>query len=238
MSSRAPVVYLLHGLLETSYGHFRPQIEAWNQEFRLVPVDLPGHGRCPVDASCPYVEMMRSYVTAVVDRMGPGRVVAASFLGGPVGVRCAAERPDLVTSLVLTGFVPDVPQDVFRGWVQSVITASLASGELVSAYERVHGSRWRSTLETFVAEVDDRYGAGMRVTASMLGRLRRPVLIANGSKKSSERGAAAAAGGLGPHVSGSVIDGAGHIPGRDRPEAFQTVVEQFWRELDVHLANA
>src|SRR5258708_5917180 len=171
MTREGPVVYLLHGLLETSYGHFRHQIDAWRRDHRLFPVDLPGHGRCPVDAGAPYVAQMCAYVIALMERTGPGRMVAASYLGGPVGLRCAAQRPDLVSSLVLTGFVPAVPRDVFGGWVQSVVKVSGESPELAAAYDEVHGGRWRRTLATFVEEVEQRYAEGLGVDPSPMGRV-------------------------------------------------------------------
>jgi pimeloyl-ACP methyl ester carboxylesterase len=87
----APIVYVLHGLLGTAYGHFSHQIRAWEGRYRVVPVDLPGHGRCPLDAGEEYLDQAYEYLSALVTRFGPGRVVAASYLGSPLAVRCAEE---------------------------------------------------------------------------------------------------------------------------------------------------
>lgn len=224
-------VYLLHGLMETAYGHFRPQIKAWRGRFRVLPVDLPGHGTCPLDAAPRYYAGALDYTVAVLEKYGPGRVVAASFLGGPVAVRCAIARPDLVSSLVLTGFVPDVPHEVFRLWIQSFDTASKQSPELAEAYRRAHGPRWPDTMAAVVREVEEGYHERLLVTTAMLASVPVPALLVNGANKSNERAAALELPARCPNLSGAVVDGAGHIPGRDRPAEFNRIVEDFWKQV-------
>ena len=223
-------VYFLHGLLATAHHHFGPQLRAWKEELAVVPVDLPGHGDCPLDATPRYVSTAVRYALAVMSRFGPGHVVAASYLGSPVAVRSALERPDLVQSLVLTGFAPDVPQEVFALWLESFSRLASENAELTQWYEQTHGSRWRETLAAYTDDVRDRYDDDLWVTSKMLSMLQSPALIANGAVKSNERDAAIEAASLGPNVRGYVIQDAGHIPGCDRPEEFNRVVRAFWEE--------
>jgi pimeloyl-ACP methyl ester carboxylesterase len=232
-----PVVYLLHGLLETAAGHFGPQLRSWSAGCRLVPLDLPGHGNCRVDVDGSCLSPTVDYVTAVLDRFGPGRLVAASYLGGPAAVQVAARRPELVRSLVLTGVVPDVPADVFVGWVRSVQEVA-CNGAMASAYDAVHGRRWRRTLDGYVADVANRYEEVVQVRRDVLADIGVSVLIANGARKSAERQAASSAAKIGVEVRGAVVDDAGHIPGRDQPAAFEAAVANFWAETEASHVGA
>jgi len=223
------VVYFLHGLLATAHHHFAPQLRAWKEELAVVPIDLPGHGRCPLDANPRYTATAVNYTIAIMSRFGPGHVIAASYLGGPVALQSALQRPDLVRSLVLTGFVPDVPREIFALWLDGFIRLATEKPELTRWYEETHGSRWPRTLDAYSDDVRERYDE-VSVTTQMLNLLHPPALIANGAEKSNERAAATDTARFGPRVYGQVIEGAGHIPGCDNPDEFNRVVRAFWEE--------
>jgi pimeloyl-ACP methyl ester carboxylesterase len=224
----APAVYVLHGLLGTAYAHFGAQVTRWQRDHRVVPVDLPGHGRCPLDAGQDYLDAALVYLTALVDRFGPGRLVGASYLGGPVALRLAATRPDLVESVVLTGFAPGIEHAVFRRWLSAFHEMAGRDGALAAGYDRVHGPRWRDTLTAFTAEVDHAYAERVLVRPADLAALEVDVLLVNGSLKSHERAAAEGAARFGPRVRGAVLAGAGHIASHDAPEEFTAAVAGFW----------
>lgn len=222
-------VYVLHGLLGTAYGHFGHQIRAWRDRHQVVPVDLPGHGRCPLDAGERYLDQAYGYVRALVSRFGAGRVVAASYLGGPVAVRLAEEHPELVSSLVLTGFAPDLDRETFLRLLAGFPRVVESSPELAAEYDRLHAPRWRRTLAAFGAAA----GPAGPVGGARLGALAAEVLLVNGSHKSVEREAAERARECGPRVRGRVLDGAGHIASHDAPEAFTRAVDEFWLRADL-----
>ncbi|MEQ4715028.1 alpha/beta fold hydrolase [Nonomuraea sp. B19D2] len=223
-------VYILHGLLGTAYGHFGQQIKAWGQDHNLVPIDLPGHGRCPLHASEDYFDDAYAYVLALMERFGRGRLVAASYLGGPLAVRCAAERPDLVSSLVLTGFGTGMDKEAFLGQVAGFHRLTRDNPELVAEFERLHTPRWRDTLAAFTAHTALAYDEWIGVSAEQLGKLSVPTFIINGSLKSIERITAEQAADFGDQIRGLVLEGAGHIAGHDAPEAFNAAVQAFWTE--------
>ncbi|MFE3326091.1 alpha/beta fold hydrolase [Streptomyces sp. NPDC059176] len=225
----APAVYLVHGLLGTGYAHFGHQIRAWRGRCRVFPVDLPGHGRCPVDAQEDYFDGALRHLVAVMERFGPGRLVGASYLGGPIAHRCAAERPDLVSSLVLTGFAPDADRDAFLGLIAGFDRLAAEQPALAAEYERLHTARWKQTLAAVTGHVERDFERTVLVRSADLVALRPPVLVLNGSLKSAERAAVDRVDGLGGRVRGRVIDGAGHLVGHDRPEAFNRAVEAFWQ---------
>lgn len=225
-----PPVYLLHGLLGTAYGHFGAQIQAWGPGFAVVPVDLPGHGRCRLDAGPGYLDTALGYVLAIVERFGPGHLVAASYLGGPLAVRGAAARPDLVRSLVLTGFAPGVRRDAFLTLLAGFGRLAESDTGLRTEYERLHGPRWRTTLTRFTEHAGQAYETTALVRPDDLAALDVDTLLLNGTLKSVERRAAADARCFGPRVRGHVIAGAGHIASHDAPEEFNRAVAAFWKE--------
>lgn len=229
-----PPVYFLHGLLGTAYGHFGAQIAAWSGRRRVVPIDLPGHGRCGLDAGPDYLDTALEYVTALVARFGPGHLVAASHLGGPLAVRLAEDRPDLVASVVLTGFVPGVDEESFARLLDAFGVLIEQSPELAAEYDRLHTPRWRSTLAEFGKHATAAFAGRAQVRPQRLGALACDVLLINGTLKAAEREAALAARSFGPRVRGVLLDGAGHIASHDAPEEFTATVERFWLGAALH----
>lgn len=223
-----PTVYFLHGLLGTAYGHFGRQITAWSDWARPIPVDLPGHGRCALDAGADYLDVALEYVLALLDRFGPGRIVAASHLGGPLAVRCALRRPDRVTSLVLTGFAPGMDRTVFTTLLAGFHRLTEDDSELAAEYDRLHTGRWRKTLAAFTEHVEQRYESTALIHPETFQDIAAPTLIINGDLKSVERAAARNAGTFGPRVRGVVLTDAGHIASHDAPESFNAEVLSFW----------
>jgi len=98
----APVVLFSHGLL-FSTELFRPQIEALSRSFRCVAYDHRGQGQSAdsPDASIS-MELLFQDAALLIEHLHLGRVHFVGLsMGGFVGMRLAARRPDLVRSLVL-----------------------------------------------------------------------------------------------------------------------------------------
>ncbi|RKH39068.1 alpha/beta fold hydrolase [Corallococcus sicarius] len=96
------VVLFSHGLL-WSTRLFDPQVEALRGRFRCIAYDHRGQGQSavPPDAA---IDMETVYADAValIESLGVGPVHFVGLsMGGFVGLRLAARRPDLVRSLVL-----------------------------------------------------------------------------------------------------------------------------------------
>jgi pimeloyl-ACP methyl ester carboxylesterase len=79
---------------------WRHQVAGLADAFRVVAVDLPGHGAL---AGVPFrLTDATDLVAAVIERLPDGRaVIVGQSLGGYVGMDVAARRPDLVAGLVL-----------------------------------------------------------------------------------------------------------------------------------------
>jgi pimeloyl-ACP methyl ester carboxylesterase len=103
-----PPVCFSHGLL-FSHRLFEPQIEALRGEHRVVAWDHRGQGQSEVPPGrIVTIEQCTTDAIALLERLqlGPVHFVGLS-MGGFVGMRIAARRPELVRSLVLIATAPD-----------------------------------------------------------------------------------------------------------------------------------
>ncbi len=250
----APPLVLLHGTRRTR-AMWRHQLDGLADTFRVLAVDLPGHGAL---AEVPFrLRDASDLVSAVIDAAAGGRaIVIGQSLGGYVGMDLAARRPDQVAGLVLANATAE-PRSVARRAPRTV-----GAYLLVAASERVRGSlptrdpRDRAgdpgpaTAASPGPGPDDGTGQGPATdgwlfkggTRALVAALREvfeprlaaypgPTLIVNGEDddlfRSGERDflAAAADGRL------VVIPGCGHLVNEDRPDAFNAAVRRFAAEV-------
>lgn len=231
MDAQLPTVIFLHGLLGTCYAHFGGQIRGWRERYHLVPIDLPGHGMAKQDAEPPYYTTAVEVLRRQLLRHGPSHVISASYLGGTVAIRCALAYPELFRSLVVTGFVPEVPASVISNWGKAFLTLAHQNPLLAQQYDTVHGARWHRTVEIVTTEIQEQYTSSIMVTKAMLAELQVPTLVVNGAIKSDERHAAVELPLHNHLIQAGVIPAAGHIASQDQPEIFSLMVEQFWGRL-------
>ncbi len=100
--STGETVVFSHGLL---WGTelFTPQIEALRGKYRCIAWDHRGQGRSAADyRNCIDMELVWSDAVALLEKLGTGPVNFVGLsMGGFVGLRLAARRPDLVKKLVI-----------------------------------------------------------------------------------------------------------------------------------------
>jgi len=112
----APVVVMGHGLL-FSTSMWRHQIEALRADYRCIAVDWRGQGATPPTGSGYDMDTLYADLVALIEHLDVGAVHYAGLsMGGFVGQRLAARRPDLVRSLILidTSAGPEDPDKVSR----------------------------------------------------------------------------------------------------------------------------
>ena len=141
-----PPVVLLHGsVLSRAVWRGTGYTAALAQHFRVVAVDLRGHGRSdkPVTADAYRRELLAADVLAVLDQLGmPSAHVVGYSLGGSVGFTLLVAAPDRVTSLVsLAGPFAAPPGSVAEFVAPDYAEALAQDGMdgLVSAWERARG---------------------------------------------------------------------------------------------------
>lgn len=95
------VIVLLHGFLE-SLDIFDKFSSALSKNFRVISVDLPGHGLTPVMGYVHSMELMAQCVKSVLDFAGVRKyVVVGHSMGGYVALAFAEMFPRNVTGLCL-----------------------------------------------------------------------------------------------------------------------------------------
>ena len=107
---KAPTVVFGHGLLFS--GHmFDAQVERLRPSYRCVTIDWRGQGRTPATADGYDMDTLASDAAAVIESLGVGPVHYVGLsMGGFVGMRLGARRPDLLRSLTLLDTSAD-PED-------------------------------------------------------------------------------------------------------------------------------
>jgi len=105
-SNSHPSLVLIHGLGSAATA-FKPIISELSQAFRVITVDLPGHGLSPFDprqAMDPH-SLGRLIFDTVESAYGIHEFhVAGNSLGGWIALEMAADQPKRITSL--TGLAP------------------------------------------------------------------------------------------------------------------------------------
>jgi len=98
----APTLLLLHGLAVTGYLNWFPAFASLSQEFRVVTMDLRGHGRgIPLRGRFRLVDCADDAV-ALADALAIERFIPVGYsLGGPVAQLIWRRHPNRVAGMVL-----------------------------------------------------------------------------------------------------------------------------------------
>lgn len=109
-NAAAPTVVFGHGLLFS--GHmFEAQVDRLKASYRCVTIDWRGQGKTPATHDGYDMDTLSLDAAAVIEGLGVGPVHYVGLsMGGFVGMRLAARRPELLRSLTLLDTSAD-PED-------------------------------------------------------------------------------------------------------------------------------
>jgi pimeloyl-ACP methyl ester carboxylesterase len=98
----APALVLVHGS-NASLFTWEPWAARLSDVFRIITIDVPGHGLTGAVPSGDYSEQaMTNVVARVTDRLGVRRfAIGGNSMGGAIAARFAEEYPQRVTQLIL-----------------------------------------------------------------------------------------------------------------------------------------
>ena len=101
--SRAnPVVLLLHGWTASADLNFFPVYASLATSYRVIALDLRGHGRGMRSAEPFSLEDCADDAAALLDQLGARRAIVLGYsMGGPVGLLLARRHPGRVAALVM-----------------------------------------------------------------------------------------------------------------------------------------
>jgi pimeloyl-ACP methyl ester carboxylesterase len=238
-----PIVFV-HGAAWTR-KMWLPQMEALSADFRVVAVDLPGHGALREQ---PFG--LASAVQTVMDGLrsqtsGRALIVGLS-LGGYVAMACARDYSQEIAALVLSGCSLD-----YRGIIGDL--AQLDSRIVTALFSEKWLSQMQAkTLRNLLPEalVEPQVEAGFTWKAmpriyselakhnfpAMLRYFLGPVLILNGEYDKLNRKGEARLLSVIPDGKVQIIESASHICNLEQPEAFTSQVRAIAQEVQTRVS--
>jgi pimeloyl-ACP methyl ester carboxylesterase len=243
----APVLVLGHGLL-FSTSMWRHQIEVLRTDYRCVAVDWRGQGATPPTATGYDMDTLYADLVALIEHLDVGPVHYAGLsMGGFVGQRLAARRPDLVRSLVLidTSAGPEDPDKVRRYSLMATVYGLLGFRPLRSQVSPIMFTpAWlrtpagQQTERTWISELVTQNRTGVKLAirgvvdrlpiAEELGAVAAPTLVIVGSDDVATPVAKAEA--IAAAIKDSrleVLAGVGHVSTLEDPDRVTALMRTF-----------
>ena len=238
-----PAVVLLHGL-GSSCRDWEFQEVALETRYRVIAVDLPGHGHSAPPRAAVTIEGMADEVSALLAALDeePAHVVGLS-LGACVALRLGLQSPARVRSLTLVNpfarVQPSGPRDVARLLLRLTMLG-VAPMRMVGAHVARGLFPWPEQRALYEAAVTSLgatsrrgYAAALRALAQFDARgqmsaIRRPTLVVAGDRDTMVPLApklqlAAAI----PSARIVVVPASGHATPYDQPATFNRVLLEF-----------
>jgi 3-oxoadipate enol-lactonase len=243
----APAIVLGHSIL-ASTRMWRGQVEMLLQlGLRVVSIDTRGHGASDAPSqSCTLDDLVADNIR-VLDEL---EIASAHFmgvsLGGMVALGLGILYPQRVASLIVCDARADAPPAFAAPWDDRIATAqehgTAALAE--STAERWFGQEFLRREPVIASEVKEMIGAtsvaGFVACARALqgldylgrvGRIAAPTQWVVGANDGPLPDAMRQLQALIPGSAFEVIEGAGHLPNIDQPDAFNAVVARRLRSL-------
>ena len=243
-SGAGPPLVLVHGLGSNAMQDWGRLVARLGRSYHVYAPDLPGFGRSERPGAADYgiplqVEAVRAFMAAV----GVSRArVAGNSMGGWIVARLAGEHPELVERLVVVapaGMRPDaaapIPAEVLlphdEEGVRRLVAAVRHKPPALPWFLARDILARRLREEWIVRRTLESMRAGRDWLDGTLGRADMPVLIVWGKQdRLIPLAYAAPLQAEFPNARLEVLDGCGHVPMVDCPEAFD-------RELTAFLAG-
>ncbi|MFD0053492.1 alpha/beta fold hydrolase [Streptomyces sp. NPDC127168] len=215
---------------------------------RVVTPDLRGYGESDVTPGKVFLSDFADDIAALLDRLGIERaVVGGVSMGGQIAMEFCRRHTGRVRALVLSDTSAPAETDEGKAYRNHLADRLLAEG-MAGYADEVIGKMLASYNVDALPDVAAHVLGMMRATdprgaaAALRGRAERPdyrdtlatvavptLIVVGADDVYTPVSDAEAIARLVPHATLSVIDGAGHLPGAERPERFNTVLLDFLR---------
>ncbi|HEX2173509.1 MAG TPA: alpha/beta hydrolase [Dehalococcoidia bacterium] len=181
---RGEPLLLLHGALGTGRRHFRHQVDALTERFRIILPDTFGYGRSdhrPRFDPDFYWEDAAQMVE-LLGGLGIERTHVGGFSDGAITALCLAmEYPDLVCCLALFGASTYIDEENLAELAKLTPPESLAE-PLQQALARAHGEPyWRDLVRVWFAGQAEIVARGGNINRHRLSDVHCPILLVHGA---------------------------------------------------------
>jgi 2-succinyl-6-hydroxy-2,4-cyclohexadiene-1-carboxylate synthase len=242
-----PPLVLLHGFTGSvaSWAELREVLRA---RFRVVAIDLPGHGRSDPPAAAVRLPDVARAMVGVLDRLGVGPAHWLGYsLGGRVALHVAVGHRERVARLVLEGTSPGIADDTERaararadealardleqGGLEAFVARwtaqALFASQAPALRAREQAVRLGNTVSGLAAALRTMSVGRQTPLHDRLGAVRVPALLVVGEEDTPYRAHAEAMAARLPAVRVAVVPGAGHAAHLENPVAFAEAVTAF-----------
>jgi pimeloyl-ACP methyl ester carboxylesterase len=246
-----PPLVLVHGLGSDAVQDWGRLIAPLGKRFHVYAPDLPGFGESERPAAADYsIPMQVGAVRAFMQAVGVSRArVAGNSMGGWVVSRLAGEHPEMVERLVLVdaaGMRPDgpaIPAEVLlprdEEGVRRLVAAVRNNAPIPPSFVARDILARRLREEWVIRRALESMRAGRDWLNGSLGRANMPVLIVWGKQdRLIPVHYAFALEAEFPRAELKVLDGCGHLPIADCPEAFDREMVTFLTAADAAPSGA
>lgn len=242
-----PLVVTIPGMgdLRATWRHLTPQLV--DAGYRVINTDLRGHGDSDATFGAYGDEATASDIIALLESVGEPAVIIGNSMGAGAAVLVAAERPDLVSGLVLVGpFVRNPATNplmlgLFRLLMAPLWAAASWTGYLPTLY-RGHRpddfEQYRRSLGSalrrpgYATAFSRTTRTSHAVAEAALPQVTAPTLVVMGERDPDFANPAAEAQWIADQLSATVVmaDEAGHYPQSQRPDIVGPAVTSFLSE--------
>ncbi len=233
-----PPILFLHGGLVFFDNNFAKQRDYFSSFREVIGFDRPGHGHSPDDGKPFSYRKMAEETAALIEALGIGPVdIVGHSDGGNIGLIVAAEHPNLVRRLVVSGAniragLP--PEELKRreSWTPEQVTAKVREFEtrlppfMRADYEKVApggAAAWPVLMEKFyrLALVP------IAVDPAALKQIRTPVLVIAGDKDFTSIEETLEIQRAIPKARLFIVPGTGHGTFTQQPELMNLAIRRF-----------
>lgn len=222
-----PIIFI-HQALQTSETDFPEQRIFFEKNYRVIQIDLRGHGKSVTSNFNSYIETSANDLKETMESLQIDRAhIIGSSLGSLVGLVFAKRYADKVVSLTLSGILAEQPDN----WVEHAAEAAAeenqiaASEDAIEYFNLIHEGDWRSLLKSFQPAEWYPFEETMD-----LSTLTMPVLFLVGEKQMLEVAGVTKYPKQNNRVHVSIIPFAGHLPHLEQPDIYNKIVELFLLE--------
>lgn len=238
----APWLVLSNSLV-TDLSLWQPQVDAFAGRFRILRYDQRGHGGTAVPDGPATIALLAEDAAALMRHFGVhGAVFTGVSMGASTGLCLAQRHPALVARLVMSdGQAATAPGGAAawegrigigqRGGMAAYADATLprwfaarSRAEAHPAIPRVRAMIEATPVAGFTACARALQGYDFRPG---LGAMRQPVLLVAGEEDGAMPATLQALASAVPGARYAEIPDAGHLPGIERPDAFNAALAAF-----------
>lgn len=229
VAGEGPPIALIHGAAMTVETNWSNQIPVFSRRYRVMAMDLRGHGRTTNPSGILDHHTMAEDVVKLLEKLHFEKTHIIGFsMGGMIAIRIALDHPELVRTLTLCGsghYVSDEARDLFAKSADPQMMEE-ANSEWVPFYRRIHKEDgpdyWKRLLNQLIKSSQH------KIPLAELSRIRVPTLIIVGDH--DPYGFTRHALEMHDAITGSelaVFPNTGHLIPNNKPKLFNEIVLGF-----------